>query len=566
MKTRITAILLSLALLLSLLTLPALGSPAPQVRVIIENTTFPCSQGAPWDGVLVDTKVELTASSTMMNCVARALAAYGYTAEGLDSGYIEEIQGLAAFDGGFESGWMGCLNDWFTNYGFDYYSVADGTLEAGDEICIRYTCGYGEDIGSSWSNNDTGLDSVAFSSGVLNPTFSKEQLKYTLTLPEGTELLTVTPTAANKNFQVHIKLGNKEYKRSASIPVADGDVLTLEVGTGESMNSNATPTYYTFTLEIPQAVTEPQPMELTMNHSLSLANDISINYLISASRLADYDSFRLECEVPVYEGNQKTGTRTVTPTPILKGSYYQFTLDGLTAIHMNDEIASTLYAVKNGKEYYSPTDLYSIGTYAYNQLSRASVNAGLRSLCAELLRYGAQAQSYKGYRTDALVNSRMTEGYKALLTPLDTVTFGNNNAVLEDLTAPSVTWVGKSLSLESRVVVRFVFDASKYTGKLEDLTLRVSYIDVEGNTAVETVTSHTVFNEGRRQYVFEFDRLRSAELRSVLSAAIYEGDTPVSATMIYSVDTYGNNKKEPLLSLCRAMISFSDRALAFFRG
>lgn len=31
---------------------------------------------------------------------------------------------LAAFDGSVSSGWMGVLNDWFTNYGFSSYAVS----------------------------------------------------------------------------------------------------------------------------------------------------------------------------------------------------------------------------------------------------------------------------------------------------------------------------------------------------------------------------------------------------------------------------------------------------------
>ena len=37
------------------------------------------------------------------------------------------------------SGWMGTLNDWFTNYGFGAFTVAGGTLGSGDEIRIMYT-------------------------------------------------------------------------------------------------------------------------------------------------------------------------------------------------------------------------------------------------------------------------------------------------------------------------------------------------------------------------------------------------------------------------------------------
>ena len=54
-------------------------------------------------------------------------------------GYISEINGVAEKRNGEYSGWMGTLNDWFTNYGFDQYTTTDGTLQDGDEIRVMYT-------------------------------------------------------------------------------------------------------------------------------------------------------------------------------------------------------------------------------------------------------------------------------------------------------------------------------------------------------------------------------------------------------------------------------------------
>ena len=258
MKKRIVSLLLVLAMTLSLVPFSAFSAgrdeTKAQVHVTVENNTFSVDDGAPWAGTLVDTWVEIDESSTMMSCVGAALEEAGLTAEGLDSGYISSVYGLADFDGGTMSGWMGTLNDWFTNNGFDHYTVADGTLEAGDEIAILYSCDYGADLGSDWSSNDTSLKALSFSKGTLSPAFASEALEYTLALPAGTEGIVVTPTATNKKFQVHIKVGQTEYKRAATVPVTDGTVLTLEVGTGESMNSGATPTTYTVTIDLPDAV------------------------------------------------------------------------------------------------------------------------------------------------------------------------------------------------------------------------------------------------------------------------------------------------------------------------
>ena len=201
---------------------------AGMTRVIVENTTFPKAEGAAWEGTLADTWIELTGESTMMGCVVEALD--GHTVVGAESNYISSIDDLKEQQGGSMSGWMGTLNDWFTNFGFGEFTVAKGTLCAGDEIRIMYTRTV-EDLGGSWNNSDTRLKALTFSAGKLTPKFSGDTFTYTLTVPDGTTRLLVTPTAANKNYQVRTYLGTqatgREYSRTSLIPIENGSVITV---------------------------------------------------------------------------------------------------------------------------------------------------------------------------------------------------------------------------------------------------------------------------------------------------------------------------------------------------
>ena len=202
---------------------------AGMTRVIVENTTFPKAEGAVWEGTLTDTWIELTDESTMMGCVVEALD--GHTIVGAESNYISSIDNLKAFDGGTMSGWMGTLNDWFTNFGFGEFTVAKGTLHAGDEIRVMYTRNAGVDLGGDWESTDTRLKALTFSAGKLTPKFSGDTFTYTLTVPESTTSLLVTPTAANKNYQVRTYLGTqatgREYSRTSLIPIENGSVITV---------------------------------------------------------------------------------------------------------------------------------------------------------------------------------------------------------------------------------------------------------------------------------------------------------------------------------------------------
>jgi len=304
---------------------------------------------------------------------------------------------------------------------------------------------------------------------------------------------------------------------------------------------------------------------ITINHTLNLASDISINFALRAELLADYVNHYLVCEIPVYEGNVHTGTRTVTIEPVLKGSFYYYTLTGLTAVQMGDVVSAQLHMEKEGQPYLSKVDTYSVAQYAYSQMNK-DVPHSLKALCADLLRYGKEAQIFKAYRTDALVDASMTEAHRAYLSDAEAISFGNNNEVLNDLEKPVITWEGKSLSLDTKVAVKYVFSPGAYEGKVEDLVLRVHYANHNGAVSQTTLTEPVLYNEAMNTYAFTFDGLLAAELRAVTDVAVYAGDTRLSQTLRYSPDTYGNNKTGQLLILCKALFAYSDTAKAYFAG
>ena len=226
-----------------------------KVQVIVENTTYSTKDGAPWAGTLVDTWVDLSADSTMMSCVAAALKTKNATVVGAESNYISSINGLKEFDGSKSSGWMGALNDWFVNEGFGAFAVKSGKLASGDVIRVMFTLnGYGADLGGTWGNSDTTLSALKVTGGKLAPNFVSGEAggryDYTLVIDGDSGSIRLSPTAANKNFQVKAFLnekvtdkteGSSYFKRTESIPVKVGD--TIYVGCGAkgwlSMNNQS---------------------------------------------------------------------------------------------------------------------------------------------------------------------------------------------------------------------------------------------------------------------------------------------------------------------------------------
>ena len=221
-----------------------------KVQVIVENTTFTEDMWPNgkrfWDDRQVECEVALTADSTMMSCIVAALKENGYTQVGADSNYISSItvgdQPLAEFDGGGNSGWMGTLNDWFTNFGFGEFTVANGKLADGDVIRIMYTRDLGVDLGGTWGNSDTTIKALEIQGGELMDEFTPGEpggsYEYVLAI-NGAGSVQLTPTASNKNYLTKMFLNEKVtsdtegvsfYKRTQSIPVKDGDVIYIGCG------------------------------------------------------------------------------------------------------------------------------------------------------------------------------------------------------------------------------------------------------------------------------------------------------------------------------------------------
>ena len=352
MKKRIVSLFLALVMALSLIPTTvwaevAEGSESSlgSVHVIVENTTYSVAEdGAPWDGTLVDAWVALQDDSTVMNCVKRVLDLKGFNSTGADSGYISEINGLSAGDGSSGSGWMGTLNDWFTNEGFGGFTVAQGTLEAGDEIRIMFTMTMGQDIGGSWENTDKTVKSVVFSAGTLSTPFDKDTDTYYLTVPEGVSSVSVTPTASNKNYQVRTSVEGVEYKRSAQVPVADGKVITVKCGdpSWPSMNTN-TDEAKTYTFIVKQEgetpvppVAEPQDVTFKGLHDAQLAylevysvGDDTKNLLEDVERAADGYNYKYETKLAAgdyivkgYDADKSfNGSLVLTVEPGIKNEF-----------------------------------------------------------------------------------------------------------------------------------------------------------------------------------------------------------------------------------------------------
>lgn len=245
------------------------GTTVGTVTVSVENTTY---SAAPFTGTIVSGEYELGTNDSMMTVILKALEIGGYswneyktkddlTADSYKTTYIASIhkdgESLSEKDGTKGSGWMGTLNDWFVNQGFAAFTYKNGGLKSGDVIHVVFTTNLGEDVGSSWSNNETTLSNLQFSSGTLTPAYSSATTDYLLVIRSEQIGTRINYSAANKNFQTRAYLNtygsdNAYYANGDIMAVSSGDVIYVGVGdkSWPTMNkaSNYTTTRYTITV------------------------------------------------------------------------------------------------------------------------------------------------------------------------------------------------------------------------------------------------------------------------------------------------------------------------------
>ena len=278
----------ALALLMSGMPIYANAADSPKVRVIVENGNLSKESGAGWDGILFDSEVEIGDGDNALTAFVKAVEENGYTQQGAEADFVSEINGLGLEQGG---GWMATLDDWFTDEGLSAYSVENGRLSDGDEICFMYTMDWGADLGCDWASTDTTLTGISFNAGTLEPEFSPDITEYTLELHENQVM--VVPTASSKSFPV--KMYKNEYtadqvgtdfNKNTEIDVSDGDTIIIGVANSHWMSyisDGVTETVYTINIKWDEDIsTEPVESDIpddTSEYNVSsepTESDISI--------------------------------------------------------------------------------------------------------------------------------------------------------------------------------------------------------------------------------------------------------------------------------------------------
>lgn len=289
--------------------------------------------------------------------------------------------------------------------------------------------------------------------------------------------------------------------------------------------------------------------------NLVLKNNITVNYYVDKT-LFDNAGYTKPYIEFVFNGAtviQKNYDLTSD------GLYYVFKFDGVMPNQINDTVKAILHTKVGDNELSSLSSEYSVATYCYNMLNVYSDNIALRTLLVDLLNYGTTAQIYSDYNIKSLANAQLTETQKTWGTQTADMLSNVLNAKYTEIEDVTVRWKSVGVNLKDNVAVRFKMSAESK----DNLTVKIST-----SSGDEWTLSNKCFEyAGNGCYYVYFEELNVCQMREKIYATVYEGDTAVSNTLCYSIESYvysqQSSSNEKLKNLLDAMIKYGDSAYRY---
>lgn len=320
----------------------------------------------------------------------------------------------------------------------------------------------------------------------------------------------------------------------------------------------------------PEHVTDPLAGSLGIRGaSLTLSSDISINFYVPKKNVEGYENPYLLCTKQIYDKKGSlVGTEELKLTGRREnGDNWVYTYTGIAAKEMGSLVTATVHGTKDGKEYTGKSLEYSVKQYAYNKLKADTTDDKFKTMLVDMLNYGAAAQEYWGYNPKNLVNAELTDAQKAYATPT-VPTLTDNRAVSG--TANGLELKGITLLMQEKIAIKYYFTHKNYTGKMSDLTMKVTYVDSNGQTQTCEITGDKFTTNGDN-YAVVFDKLNPTQLHTVCTAEVFDKDgKKVSQTVTYSAESYAarkladGNTNEKFAKLLREMMKYGDSSANYF--
>jgi hypothetical protein len=289
--------------------------------------------------------------------------------------------------------------------------------------------------------------------------------------------------------------------------------------------------------------------------NLTLDADLTVTYWVTPEVMAQYENVRVEftmddknivvSEYKINTSNNRAG----------------FDFPGVAPYQIKRNIVATIYGTYQGVEYYATLEVYSAYKYLTGSAVWKSNDAELMTLAVDLMNYGTFHQLYTNNYTDELINAGLTADQKAYATAEDPEMVSVTNGKYVVLEGATAKFSGVTLDLENAVIVRMTTQLSDLTG------ISVRFV-VDGVTYIVDASEFALKEGTTDTYYVYFRNLKAIQFSSNIEITLCKDGTPISNTLLYSVESYAYSKRNDtsyayLADLVKAMMKYGNAAYAY---
>ena len=290
--------------------------------------------------------------------------------------------------------------------------------------------------------------------------------------------------------------------------------------------------------------------------SLSLQSDLSILFNVKRETLTNG---KYSDPYVVFTQN---GTSSTVRTYTESDGILHFRFDHVAPYQMGETVSAVLYATaQDGTLAQSSAVEYGVAVYCQRMFARSTTTDAVKTMLVNLLNYGTQAQISTGYDTENPVIDLLTEEQKAFGTTTAPVCRSVTNSAYVRVDSPKASWRSATLMLRECISVQVKLRASDITGYV------VRVRNHAGKLLAE-IPAASFTDEGSGVYSVRYDGVTAIRLSETLLFTVYSGDTAVSNTLAYSVESYAASKQNgsdsTLAALVNALMNYGRSASAWF--
>lgn len=236
---------------------------------------------------------------------------------------------------------------------------------------------------------------------------------------------------------------------------------------------------------------------------------------------------------------------------------------GVTPQSMSSPVKITYYGKKDGILVWGPEYTYTMTTnYIVPQLNK-STSEVYKKFLVELMYYGAAAQVYNNWKTDKPMTDELTDEQKALH-DTSTPTLKNiTNTKQVEIANAKTTW--RAVNVEYGSVTVMLLKTKAYT-PTADLKAVVQVAGEPQQRVYYYSENPEYFVAENGGICFRFEECNANKLRSAVDVTLYEGDTAITNTIRYSVESYCATRKEgtTIYPFTQQLMRYANAAIAQF--